>query len=103
MTSKILASSTFTVLILAVLVVCCVLLLNYMGLSTMDEIEWREEIYSVQAGDSLWSISRAYCPDKVDRREWVEEIQALNGLSGSSIHAGQQLIVLAPVKEGAPC
>jgi hypothetical protein len=88
-----------TVAVLLVLVVVCVLLLNLVFQSTMDTIEWQEEIYKVEAGDSLWKISYNYCPDTVDRREWVEEIAALNDLNGSTIHPGQKLIVLAPVKE----
>lgn len=66
---------------------------------TMDEIEWHETIHHVQAGDTLWTIASTHCPDQVDRREWVEEIQALNGLRSSTIHPGQRLTVLTPVKE----
>lgn len=82
----------------AAIVTASVLLRSYQP--TMDDIEWRETAHQVQAGDSLWTLASAYCPDQVDRREWVEEIRALNGLHDSTIHPGQRLTVLAPVKEG---
>ena len=97
--TKLLENNTLMVLLLAaVLVVVAVLLLNWSYQSTLDGIEWQEETYQVLSGDSLWSISGTYCPEEVDRREWIHEIQALNGLPDSTIQAGQVLIVLAPVK-----
>lgn len=98
--TKYLESNTLTVILLIALVVVSVLVLNYALQPTMDGIEWREETYRVQAGDSLWTISCNYCPEGVDCREWIDEIRALNDLPDSIIHPGQTLIVLAPVKEG---
>lgn len=66
---------------------------------TMERFEWKETTYKVQAGDSLWAIASEYCPEGVDRREWIDEIRALNGLDDSMIHPGQRLTVLA-AKEG---
>jgi hypothetical protein len=98
MINKILANNTLSVLILAAAVILVAVLLLSSFQSTMDGIEWEEEIYKVRAGDSLWTISGDYCPDSVDRREWIDEVQALNDLPDSNIHPGQKLIVLAPVK-----
>ena len=96
---KLLANNTLMVLLLAaVLIVASVLLLNWVLQPTMDAIEWQETTYRVQEGDSLWAISGEYCPDKVDRREWIDEVRALNGLDDSVIHPGQKLTVLAPAK-----
>lgn len=86
------------IFLLLVLVVVSVLLLNHAFQPTMDAIEWQEGTHQVQAGDSLWDIAGDYCPDGVDRREWVDEIQALNGLENSDIHPGQEITVLAPVE-----
>lgn len=88
------------ILLLAAVVVVSVFALNYAFIPTMDDIEWREEAYIVQAGDSLWAISGWYCPGSVDRREWIDEVQALNGLEDSVLHPGQKLTVLSPVGEG---
>lgn len=87
-------------LFVAVLLVLCILILVWAVQPTMDGIEWREETYRVQTGDTLWSISSGYCPDGVDRREWIEEIRALNGMDGSIIYPGQRLTVLVAAKEG---
>ena len=93
-------SNTSTAIILIIFVVVSILALNYAFQSTLDRIDWQEETYRVQEGDSLWAISAAYCPAGVDRQEWIAEIRALNDLPDSIIHPGQALIVLAPVKEG---
>ena len=91
-----LTNNTATVLTLgAVILIASILLLNWGFLPTMDGIEWEEEIYSVQAGDSLWAISREYCPESVDRREWIGEIKALNAMDDNHLEPGQQIIVLA--------
>lgn len=98
--TRFLESNASTVVLLIILAVACVLVLNYAFQPTMDGIEWQEEIYTVQSGDSLWTVASNYCPEGVDCREWIDEIQALNDLPDSMIHPGQTLIVLAPVKEG---
>lgn len=97
--TKFFEGSTPTVILLIALVVASVLVLNYALQPTMDGIEWAETTYRVQSGDSLWTISANYCPEGVDRREWVDEIRTLNGLSDSIIYPGQTLIVLAPAEE----
>lgn len=96
---KILSNPLIAVLLLIVLIAASFLVLSLAGQSTMGRVEWQEESYRVQSGDSLWAISYEYCPDDVDRREWVEEVRTINGLTSSVIHPGQQLTVLA-VKEG---
>lgn len=99
--TKILANNTTAVLLLAaVLIIISILLLNLAFQDTMDGIEWHEEIYRIKAGDSLWTIAGTYCPESVDRREWIEEVRGLNGLQGSVVRAGQEIIVLTPAKEG---
>lgn len=44
----------------------------------------------VQPGDTLWAIAERHVPDR-DPISAVEEIRRLNGLRGSTIHAGQRL------------
>lgn len=97
--TKYLNNPLITVLLLLVLIATCFLVLALVGGSTMDRVEWREETYRVQSGDSLWIISREYCPDNVDRREWIDAVQTRNGLTSSFIYPGQRLTVLVPVEE----
>ena len=98
MIDKILSNGPLMMAITAVIIIaiCIVILSAYQP--TMDAIEWTEKVYTVQKGDSLWAISGEYCPDSVDRREWIEEVQALNDIDDGAIHPGQRLIVLAPAK-----
>lgn len=85
------------VLLLALVLVGSILLLNWVPQSTMDALEWQEEAYTVKSGDSLWTISYDYCPDGVDRREWIDAVRELNGMDDSIIQAHQKLTVLAPI------
>jgi LysM repeat protein len=48
--------------------------------------------YVVKPGDSLWAIAAARYPGK-DPREAVYDIQQVNQLDGSSIVAGQTLLL----------
>ena len=82
------AMVAFTVAALALLIVAVQ--------PTMNKIEWQEETYSVKSGDTLWEIADKYCPDIVDKREWIAEVQKLNNLHGSALRIGQKLTVLAP-------
>lgn len=96
---KILENNIFWAVVLGVVLIgISVLLLNQAVQSTMDRFEWGEESYIVEEGDSLWTISHDYCPEKVDRRDWIDEVQALNDLPSSKIYPGQVLTVLAPIK-----
>jgi hypothetical protein len=99
MISKILSNNVLMGLTLGAIVVAISIgVLNVAFRSTLDGIEWREEYYRVKIGDSLWAISSEYCPDGVDRREWIDEIRALNDLTDSTIYPGQRLTVLVPAE-----
>lgn len=95
--TKLSNSPLFLVLVLLALVAVSILVFNTAFGSTMKRVDWREESYRVKSGDSLWAISGKYCPDDVDRREWIEEVQKLNGLTSSFLYAGQRLTVLVPI------
>lgn len=98
--TKFLSNPVSAALLLLAVVVVCILVLSLAGRSTLDRVEWHEETYRVRSGDSLWTISRDYCPENVDRREWIEDVQSRNGLTSSDIYPGQRLTVLVPVEEG---
>ena len=66
---------------------------------SMASVKWEEEIYRVRSGDSLWSISGEYCPDSVDRQEWINKVRKMNDIDGSIIRPGQMLTILAPAEE----
>jgi hypothetical protein len=54
-------------------------------------------IYTVEEGDSLWSVAREYSRPGCDLRMVVEEIRGLNRLDSAVIYPGQLLMV--PIKE----
>lgn len=47
--------------------------------------------YTVQPGDTLWSISAEMTPPGADVRETIAEVRGLNDLEVSIIHPGQVL------------
>jgi len=83
-------------ILFAVLAVCIIAVVVLSLGSSMDRVEWREETYIVEKGDSLWSISGKFCPSNVDRNEWIAEVQLLNDIPESIIFPGDVLTVLAP-------
>jgi hypothetical protein len=87
------------IMTLALLLLAATVMLDYASQSSMDRVEWREESYLVKSGDCLWGISGLYCPGEVDRRDWIDEVGALNDLEGRVIHTGQRITVLVPVEE----
>lgn len=56
------------------------------------EREYSEETVTVRSGDTLWGISEQYCPENMDKREYIRVIEADNGC-GADIMAGQVLTV----------
>lgn len=96
---KILSNPLIAILLLLVLITTSFLVLSIASQSTMERVDWCEETYRVQSGDSLWIISREFVPDCVDRREWIEDVRQRNGLTSEFIYPGQTLTVLAPVEE----
>lgn len=47
----------------------------------------------VSPGDTLWSIAESYKPTGTDTRIFITGIRQKNGLNGSEIHAGDELIL----------
>lgn len=51
------------------------------------------DTYVVAHGETLWSIAQSVGEPGSDVYETIYEIQDLNGMSGSSLQAGQQILV----------
>lgn len=76
--------------IIAFIVMCCSLVVKSV---TPDRHEFEEVTYTVESGDCLWYIANDYCPDDMDKREYIQLIRERNGLTSSIIYPGQNLIV----------
>jgi LysM repeat protein len=50
-------------------------------------------VHRVEAGDTLWDIAAAHTGEGDDIRHMVFEIREVNGLSGSIISPGQDLMI----------
>jgi nucleoid-associated protein YgaU len=49
--------------------------------------------YTVGSGETLWSIASAFTAPGEDVRDTVDEIAELNGMAGSGLVAGDQILV----------
>jgi nucleoid-associated protein YgaU len=52
-----------------------------------------ESVVVVSSGETLWEIAAAHKAEGMDTRRAVYEIKKRNGLDGSVIQAGQQLVI----------
>ncbi len=77
-----------TVCILAVIFVCGAALGSFDARA--NDIQSYVTV-RVQPGDTLWNLASVYGPDGVDIRAVVYAIGELNGVSASTLQAGQYL------------
>ena len=56
------------------------------------EANKQEIIYTVAPGDTLWGIAERYKPSWVDTREYIYEIEKLNGIN-SNIDIGDKILL----------
>ena len=49
--------------------------------------------YSVESGDTLWSIAKRYVPEDRDIRNFIHDIKQMNSLKSSGLQEGQLLLI----------
>ena len=62
-----------------------------------NSITYHKISYTVQNGDTLWAISKDYCPDDLSIQEYIYLLKKENNL-GSVIYPGQIIQVLIEEK-----
>ena len=81
----------FAGIVVTVIVVSLMFAVVYDTINRWDRHTWETTQYRVQPGDSLWKLSEMFCPDDVDKREWITNVQNLNGLSTSLLPVGKTI------------
>lgn len=78
--------------------VVCSLLLIVLICAREDERPKREDFVPVtrviKAGDTAWRIADEYCPETLDKREYLGWCEQLNGGSMGYIRVGEQVVFL---------
>lgn len=84
---------TLVLSIIVTLMVALIICYAFCYVPKVERTEWEEVTHKVKRGETLWGISKLYCPDDVDPRDWIEKVQEINGI-GSTIYTGDRLTVL---------
>ncbi len=59
--------------------------------TTLREARYEPVGYTVSEGETLWSLAEKYADG--DPREWIYQVENLNGMT-AEIYAGEQIIIL---------
>ena len=43
--------------------------------------------YTYDSGNTVWEMAEKYCPENMDIRELIAEIESLNGIKNSTVYA----------------
>ena len=78
---------------LAVLLALVVGLVGGRAMASSPEEGIAVDVYTVGAGETMWSIASGFAAPGSDVRDAVAELMDLNELSSSALAAGQQLLV----------
>ncbi|MEK5057612.1 LysM peptidoglycan-binding domain-containing protein [Paenibacillus shunpengii] len=80
--------------LIRLILIASILLLSLTGFMTVFADAGQEVAYEkivVEPGDTLWAIGTEHKPEGMDIRDYVNQIQHINGLSSSHIQTGQLL------------
>lgn len=66
-----------------------------------DKPEMIEATYTVKKGDTLWSIAERFCPNTMDKREYVWKVQKTNEFPDDTyLMPNIEIKILKEVKRG---
>ena len=81
------------VTVLAIVLALAVGMVGGRAMASGPERGVEVDVYTVGAGETLWSISSTQAAPGQDVRDVVDELMSLNELVDSSLVAGQQLLI----------
>lgn len=66
-----------------------------------DKPQMYEAPYTVKIGDTLWSIAERYCPNTMNKCEYVYKLRKLNGLPQNTyLLPNTKIKILKEIKNG---
>ena len=73
-----------------------VFLLSILYSTSIARIDKEEEttLYTVNKGDTLWTIAQEYKADNKDRRQYIYELKKINNITNSNIYDGKTLKII---------
>lgn len=95
-----------TVLLIIIIIVSFVVLLKssisvFAGARKQDEVCKYYTSIQVQRGDTLWDIAERYIADgNMGRKEFIDEVTQLNGLTDGQIRSGEYIVVSYYAQKG---
>lgn len=63
------------------------------------EPETREEEYTVQAGDTAWTVLSQKVSDRHDVRDYIYRTLDRNGIKAGMLKPGQRIVLVLPAKD----
>ena len=73
-----------------------VFLLSILYSTSIARIDKEEEttLYTVNKGDTLWTIAQEYKADNKDIRQYIYELKKINNITNSNIYDGKTLKII---------
>lgn len=79
----------------AVIILAALALLILFAANSLKAKSYSETEIVVNQGDTLWSIASTYCPDTIDKREWIYETRKANGITDAgALRVGQVITIV---------
>lgn len=83
--------AVFVLLAVLFLATCIITVLKPPIETTQRKARYEPVGYTVSEGETLWSLAEKYADG--DPREWLYQVENLNGMT-AEIYAGEQIIIL---------
>lgn len=81
-------------LLLGIAAIIVTIALVFVAVRGEPEHDWREVVYVVEQGDTLWSICAPHCPADMDMWEYIDLVKQESGIHSSEIRKGQRITLL---------